>query len=83
MPVDRCVCHDVTFAQMREYARQERADFDALRRRFGCGSGCGLCVPYVRAMLRTGRTRFPAEGLPNGNGNDAVGEQPAANGDQG
>jgi bacterioferritin-associated ferredoxin len=57
--ITRCVCHDVTFVRLLQYAREhEGADLDALRRVFGCGSGCGLCVPYVRAMLRTGRTSF-------------------------
>ena len=72
MSVDRCVCHDVTFASLREIARgidpragSSQAD-DAtveelireLRRKTGCTSGCGMCAPYIRLMLRTGRTRF-------------------------
>jgi bacterioferritin-associated ferredoxin len=64
--ITRCVCHDVTFARLRRYADEhEGVDMDALQRAFGCGSGCGLCVPYVRAMLRTGRTSFdPATDRP-------------------
>ena len=57
--ITHCVCHDVSFARLRRYAEEhEDVDFETLRRRFGCGTGCGLCIPYVRAMLHTGRTAF-------------------------
>lgn len=26
--------------------------------RFGCGTGCGLCRPYLARMLATGETEF-------------------------
>lgn len=61
MPVDRCVCHDVTFARLKAYADAHGSSFEELRERFGCGKGCGLCEPYVRAMLRTGRTEFEVD----------------------
>ena len=32
--------------------------FDDLQREFRCGTGCGLCAPYVRRMLRTGTVVF-------------------------
>lgn len=57
-PVDRCVCMDVTFERLHRLAAHG-AGLDELRRRTGCGAGCGLCIPYIRAMLATGRTRFP------------------------
>lgn len=28
---------------------------DVIRSAVGCGAGCGLCVPYLRVALRTGR----------------------------
>lgn len=58
MAVDRCVCHDVSFAELKRLAQDAGADIDELGRRTGCGTGCGMCVPYIREMLRTGRTRF-------------------------
>jgi len=61
MCVTRCVCHDVTLVQLKAFADEHACDFAALRREFGCGSGCGLCEPYVRAMLRTGRTSFAVD----------------------
>ncbi len=72
MSVDRCVCHNVTFASLKALAQQidpraaaGEADADVvdralreLRRVTGCTSGCGMCEPYIREMLRSGRTRF-------------------------
>ena len=59
MRIDRCVCHHAPFAQMKAWA-QERpgCGFPELQREFKCGTGCGLCAPYVRRMLRTGETVF-------------------------
>ena len=77
MGIDRCVCHDVTFASLKVLARQfdpRAASPEAdpgvvdlasreLRRITGCTTGCGMCEPYIRLMLETGRTRFtPFEG---------------------
>ena len=59
MRIDRCVCHRQSFEAMDRWC-QERGvrDFDAVQREFRCGTGCGLCAPYVRRMLRTGETVF-------------------------
>jgi len=63
MEVDRCVCFETTFERLKQYVDahggREQVDFDQLQTEFRCGRGCGLCVPYIRLMLRTGRTRFP------------------------
>jgi len=56
--IDRCVCVNVTFAELKETAEAEGLDAAALGRRYGCGLGCGLCSPYVRRMVRTGETVF-------------------------
>jgi len=61
MPVDRCVCHEVTFAQLKAYADANDCGFEQLQARFSCGKGCGLCVPYIHAMLRTGRVSFEVD----------------------
>ena len=61
MPVDRCVCLNVTFAQLKDDAKVNCRTFDDLRSRYGCGSACSLCVPYIKAMLITGQTSFPAD----------------------
>lgn len=57
--VTRCVCHDVSFEKVRRFAAGHHGcTLSMLRDEFGCGTGCGLCVPFLRLMLATGRTRF-------------------------
>lgn len=56
--VERCVCVNVSFAELREASLADGLDAEGLERRFGCCRGCGLCAPYVRRMLRTGETSF-------------------------
>lgn len=56
--VDRCLCHDVTFAELLEMHRRG-ATFAELSARTGCCTGCGLCEPYVHVVLRTGRVVLP------------------------
>lgn len=59
MRIDRCVCHKVTFAEIRDWrVEHPRAGFEEVQRRFRCGTGCGLCAPYVRRLLRTGQVVF-------------------------
>ncbi|MCC6228901.1 MAG: hypothetical protein IT432_06725 [Phycisphaerales bacterium] len=59
MPIDRCVCRQIQFEELRDIAAEESLGFEALLDSTGCGSSCGLCVPYIQAMLATGRTSFP------------------------
>lgn len=56
--VDRCVCRDVLFAEMIRM-QSEGSNFERIRQKTGCGQQCGLCVPYVRAALATGRVSLP------------------------
>jgi bacterioferritin-associated ferredoxin len=56
--IERCVCVNVTFAEMKEAVRAEGLDVEGLERKYGCCRGCGLCAPYVRRMMRTGETCF-------------------------
>jgi hypothetical protein len=53
--VDRCVCYDVSFAELQAIA--ERTVW-ALQQHHTFGRNCRLCLPYVRRMLRTGETVF-------------------------
>jgi bacterioferritin-associated ferredoxin len=59
MAVDRCVCLDVTFASLKCLSDRDNLDVEQLRIRTGCGSGCGMCVPYIHVMLKTGETTLP------------------------
>lgn len=58
MPVTRCICHDRSFDELKRLADAERLTIDQLKARTGCCTGCGMCEPYVRLMLSTGRTSF-------------------------
>jgi len=63
--INRCICAGRTFAELKQYANQHHYGVDRLGEEFGCGRGCGLCRPYLAAMLATGRTAFnPAEPPP-------------------
>ncbi len=62
--VDRCVCVGITLREIVSLARREEIGFEEVRRREGCGAGCGLCAWYVRAAIASGRTAFPLMGEP-------------------
>jgi bacterioferritin-associated ferredoxin len=54
-PVKMCVCYDTTFADLKQSGVRS---FEDVANRFGCGTGCGLCRPYIARMLETGQTEF-------------------------
>jgi bacterioferritin-associated ferredoxin len=58
-PVRACLCYPHSFAELKGLAKQNHwqtvADITAA---VGCGSGCGLCGPYLARMLETGETEF-------------------------
>ena len=57
--IERCVCVNVSFEELRRHATAcGDPSFRELQKKFGCGSTCGLCAPYVKEMLRTGQTVF-------------------------
>lgn len=56
--VDRCVCRGVTFADLKDLVDRTGAGFDELADRTGCGSGCSMCLPYIKRMLESGETYF-------------------------
>ena len=58
--VTRCVCMQTPFDRLLPVARAKGWDLATLVRETGCGNQCGLCRPYLAAMLRTGVTRFTA-----------------------
>lgn len=59
MQIDRCVCYNRRFAELRLVAEQTGApSVEALQEHVAFGLKCGLCHPYVRRMLSTGETVF-------------------------
>ena len=57
--VTKCICHDRSFKEIKEYAREQGIDSVVeLQRIKYCSSSCGLCSPYVEMVLETGETEF-------------------------
>jgi NAD(P)H-nitrite reductase large subunit len=64
--VDRCVCHQVPLTRVKRRADELRAAgitgetalLETLADELRCTTGCGMCRPYVKLTLRTGRTAF-------------------------
>ncbi|MDX1640417.1 MAG: (2Fe-2S)-binding protein [Balneolaceae bacterium] len=59
MPVDRCICHEISFSEIKKIV--EERDFTTvqeLRAEKICSTNCRLCEPYVRKLLETGRVSF-------------------------
>jgi bacterioferritin-associated ferredoxin len=59
MAVDRCYCTKTTFARLIALHESTGRAFEELARETGCASQCGLCEPYARAALATGRAELP------------------------
>ena len=59
MAVDRCICENRSFAEIREEARRRGLlTVEELQQARLCGTGCEMCLPYVERMLQTGETSF-------------------------
>jgi bacterioferritin-associated ferredoxin len=59
MRIDRCICFHKTFAELKCLAERTGAStVSELQQHVAFGQKCRLCHPYVRRMLRTGRTAF-------------------------
>jgi NAD(P)H-nitrite reductase large subunit len=48
----------MSFERLLPIARENGWDADDIARETMCGAGCGLCRPYIREMLKTGKTVF-------------------------
>ncbi len=58
-PVRACLCFPHTFAELKTLAEaQGWKRVEEITTALGCGSGCGLCRPYLAKMLTTGETAF-------------------------
>lgn len=66
MSVNRCICHDISFAEIREIAdRENLSTIEELRKENICSISCKLCEPYIKEMLKSGRTSFEPGLVPN------------------
>lgn len=56
--ITRCVCRNLPFDELLPLVRARRWTLEEVAARTGCGDQCGLCRPYLRAMIDTGQTEF-------------------------
>jgi bacterioferritin-associated ferredoxin len=56
--VSRCICKATSFQELLAMAMAAGWSLPDLVRETGCGGQCGLCLPYLSRMLRTGETEF-------------------------
>lgn len=57
--VQRCICRRVDFKALKQIARDRGYEsVEDFQKEQIAGDGCGLCVPYLREMLKTGKTSF-------------------------
>ncbi len=59
MPVDRCICYEITFSEIKEIARERGLTSveELQENRIACAN-CKLCIPFVKLMFETGETIF-------------------------
>lgn len=58
-PVRACLCYPHTFVEIKRKAAENGwTSVREITEALGCGSGCGLCRPYLQRVLETGRTAF-------------------------
>jgi bacterioferritin-associated ferredoxin len=55
MKIDRCVCFNVPFETIKQNGDLSLPVINDL---YGCGSKCGMCIPYIKRMMKTGETSF-------------------------
>lgn len=57
--VTKCICHDRTFEEIKEYAdKNAYSTVKELQDDDFCSCSCGLCVPYVEITLKSGQIEF-------------------------
>ena len=59
MKIDKCICCNITFSEVKEKASNESVkDIDGLLEAVEVARNCKLCLPYLSEMLKTGQTEF-------------------------
>ncbi|RNC85691.1 MAG: hypothetical protein ED557_02660 [Balneola sp.] len=57
--VTRCICYDISFAEVKKIAVDEGlTSVEELREKDICCNNCLMCEPYVELVLETGNTEF-------------------------
>jgi bacterioferritin-associated ferredoxin len=57
--VTKCVCFDITFAEMKSLMEKNNiTTLEELKEIKTLAENCKLCLPYIKEMIRTGKTEF-------------------------
>jgi bacterioferritin-associated ferredoxin len=60
MPINRCICHKITFEELLRIAEEKGLNTVEELQAENLGSTqCKLCEPYLKKMLETGQVSFP------------------------
>ena len=60
MAIDRCICHKITFRDIKKIAEDNNfSTIKELQKAKISSTNCKLCEPYVKEMLKSGKTTFP------------------------
>ena len=59
MIVDRCVCCRITFKHLLESSAKNGWRANDACEATGCGSRCGMCLPYIFKAFQTKNPRVP------------------------
>lgn len=59
MSVNRCICHQILFSELRAMAHDKGfTQIEDFQRESICSTKCKLCIPYIKRMLQEGITEF-------------------------
>jgi len=59
MSVDRCICHNISFEEIKRVADNRGFySLEELQSENICSNSCKICGPYVSEVLKTGKTFF-------------------------
>lgn len=59
MGIDRCICHKITFSEIKEIAIDQGLTSveEVIEEKIAC-TNCKLCYPYIELIFETGETEF-------------------------
>lgn len=59
MPVDQCICHEITFEEIKIIVKEKGyTSIEEIQEAGISSTNCKMCEPYIREMLKTGETSF-------------------------
>lgn len=57
MKVDRCICLGCSFYEILR-RHEDGQSLSEIVQETGCGTGCGMCRPYIKLVIITNRYNF-------------------------